>query len=303
MSIKDTGYSKDVIVGNIYKPPKDNYDIENINTFTTEIENAIHELDRRNSEILIAGDYNINLLNLDVRQAFSDFFDSMLANSLFPRITLPTRLDKNSCTLIDNIYFKLSPLFADATSGIIFSRISDHFPYFVGLKLQVSSNDKKSRFEKVCTNKENGTHALLESLRAANTYELLDDNPYSNPNLNYNKLHSCIMELKEKHLSYKLVKFNKYKHKGNKWITNGIIKSPKFRDKLYKEMRSLNTNSPSHATIKQNLTVYNQLLKKSIREAKTIYYNNEFNQIDLTCVKCGIPYRKLFTSRRTITLA
>ena len=43
-------------------------------------------------------------------------------------------------------------------------------------------------------------------------------------------------------------------------------------------MRSLNTNSPSYATIKQNLTVYNQLLKKSIREAKTIYYNNEFNQ-------------------------
>ena len=86
------------------------------------------------------------------------------------------------------------------------------------------------------------------------------------------------MELKEKHLSYKLVEFNKYKHKGNKWITNGIIKSLKFRDKLYKEMRSLNTNSPSYATIKQNLTVYNQLLKKLIREAKTIYYNNEFNQ-------------------------
>ena len=142
VSIKGTGHNKDVIVGNIYKPPKD-YDIENINTFTTEIENVIHELDRRNSEILIAGDYNINLLNLDVRQAFSDFFYSMLANSLFPRITLPTRLDKNSCTLIDNIYFKLSPLFADATSGIIFSRISDHFPYFIGLRLQVSSNDKK----------------------------------------------------------------------------------------------------------------------------------------------------------------
>ena len=86
------------------------------------------------------------------------------------------------------------------------------------------------------------------------------------------------MELKEKHLSYKLVKFNQYKHKGNKWITNDRIKSPKFRDKLYKEMRYLNTSSPSYATIKQNLTVYNQLLKKSIREAKTIYYNNEFNQ-------------------------
>ena len=242
VSIKATGHNKDVIVGNIYKPPKDNYNIENINTFTTEIENVIHELDRRNSEILIAGDYNINLLNPGVRQAFSDFFDSMLANGLFPRITLPTRLDKNSCTLIDNIYFKLSPLFTEANSGIIFSWISDHFPYFPGLRLQVSSNDKKSRFVKVYTNKENGTQALLESLRAAST--LLADNPYSNPNLNYNKLHSCIMELKEKHLSYKLIKFNQYKHKGNKWITNGIIKSLEFRDKSYKEMRSLNKNSP-----------------------------------------------------------
>ena len=69
------------------------------------------------------------------------------------------------------------------------------------------------------------------------------------------------MELKEKHLSYRLVKFNKYKHQGNQWITNGIVKSLKFRDKLYREMRSLNTNSPPYATIEQNLTVYNQLLK------------------------------------------
>ena len=136
VSIKGTGHNKDLIVGNIYKPAKDNYNIENINAFTTDIENVIHDLNRKNSEILIAGDYNINLLNLDMRQAFSDFFDSMLSNSFFPRITLPTRLDKNSCTLIDNINFKLSPLFPDATSGIICSRMSDHFPYFISLKLQ-----------------------------------------------------------------------------------------------------------------------------------------------------------------------
>ena len=148
MSIKGTGHNKDVIVVNIYQPPKDNYIIENINTFKTEIDNVIHELDRRNSEILIAGECNINLLILDARQAFSDFFDSMLANSLFPRITFPSRLDKNSCIMISSIYFKLSSLFTDATSGIIFSRISDHFPYILGLKLQVSSNDKKSRFVK-----------------------------------------------------------------------------------------------------------------------------------------------------------
>ena len=73
VSIKGTGHNKDIIVGNMYKPPKDDYNIKNINAFTTDIENVIHELNRKNSEILIAGDYNINLLNLDMRQAFSDF--------------------------------------------------------------------------------------------------------------------------------------------------------------------------------------------------------------------------------------
>ena len=124
ISIKGTGHNKNIIVGNIYKPPKDNYNIENISTFTDEFENVIHVLEKLNSEILIAGDYNINLLNLDIRQAFSDFFDSMLSNSFYPRITLPTRLGKNTCTLIDNIYFKLSSIFMDATAGIVLTRTS-----------------------------------------------------------------------------------------------------------------------------------------------------------------------------------
>ena len=55
VSIKGTGYNKDIIIGNIYKPPKDNYNIKNINVFTTDIKNVTHELNRKNSEILIAG--------------------------------------------------------------------------------------------------------------------------------------------------------------------------------------------------------------------------------------------------------
>ena len=107
-----------------------------------------------------------------------------------------------------------------------------------------------------------GTRALLESLRNANVHEFLDDNPYAKPNINYNKLHSCIIELKEKHLSYKLIKFNKYENKGNKLITNGIIKSLKFRDKLYKEMKSLEPNSSSYFKTTQNLSADSQSLKK-----------------------------------------
>ena len=65
--------------------------------------------------------------------------------------------------------------------------------------------------------------------------------------------------------------FGAASHKGNEWITNGIIKSLKFRDKIYKEMQSLDANSSSYFTTKQNSSVCNQLLKKSKREAKTMY--------------------------------
>ena len=75
VSIKGARHNKDIVVGNIYIGLfKDNYNIENINAFTSDIENAILELNRKNSQMVIAGDYNINLLNLDVRQAFRDFF-------------------------------------------------------------------------------------------------------------------------------------------------------------------------------------------------------------------------------------
>ena len=70
-----------------------------------------------------------------------------------------------------------------ATSEIICSRMSDHFPYFIGLKIQGTSKDKKITL-KACPDKESGTRALLKSLRNANIHELLDDNQYADPNIN-----------------------------------------------------------------------------------------------------------------------
>ena len=64
----------------------------------------LSELKDISAEVLIAGDFNINLLDMDTRQAFEDFFDSMLSNGFYPSITSPTRLGTNKCSLIDNIY-------------------------------------------------------------------------------------------------------------------------------------------------------------------------------------------------------
>ena len=95
------------------------------------MEAVLPSLKNTNAEVVLSGDYNINLLNLECRLSFEEFLDFMLSNSFYPQITIPTRLDRNICTLIDDIFFmKLSSWFKDRTAVIIFTRISDHFPVF-----------------------------------------------------------------------------------------------------------------------------------------------------------------------------
>ena len=104
----------------------------------------------------------------------------------------------------------------------------------------------------------------------------LNPDPFSNPNENYDKFHNHLTKLKDKHLPYKFIKFNKYKHKDSNWITRGVLNSIKYRDGIYKNLRKTNKSTTRYQEFKQQLRVYNTILKKTIREAKFSYYNRQF---------------------------
>ena len=55
--------TKNIILGNIYKPPLNNNNNDNIQTFINEVEPVISQLNHANSNIILTGDYNIDLLN------------------------------------------------------------------------------------------------------------------------------------------------------------------------------------------------------------------------------------------------
>ncbi len=93
--------------------------------------------------------------------------------------------------------------------------------------------------------------------------------PTADPNSNYNTLCKDILRSKNKHMPSKWVKFNKYKHS---WITQGLLKSIKYRDNLYKRLKLTDTNSANYDTININLKTYNGLLKTSVRAARQIYF-------------------------------
>ena len=116
------------------------------------------------------------------------------------------------------------------------------------------------------------TNEALQNFRndieKSNIFDLLGQDPYQDPNTNYNKLHNKLMKLKEKNLHIRFKKFDKHKHKGNKWITKGMIKPIKYKDQLYKALRGTAQSDASYTARKHNLSAWNKILKKYIREAK-----------------------------------
>ena len=74
----------------------------------------------------------------------------------------------------------------------------------------------------------------------------------------------------------KLVKFNKYKHKKSMWITQGILRSIQYGDKLYKKIKLTHPNPSNYEIININLKTCNTILKRTIRAAKKVYFESRF---------------------------
>ena len=66
------GLAKDIIIGNIYRLPRNLN--ENYKQFLSEFTPIISSFDRTNSDVIIAGDFNINLLKINENEVFADFF-------------------------------------------------------------------------------------------------------------------------------------------------------------------------------------------------------------------------------------
>ena len=258
-----------LILGNIYRPPRDN--IENYQCFIEEFENVIKSFD---NNLIICGDFNIDLLRFNEKNIINAFLENILSNGLIPKITYPTRLTENNGTIIDNAFVKISQNFSRTTSGIGITAISDHLPYIVCLDYLANKKIpiKYTRVTKY--NNENLEKLSNHLIRLNLVEEFKNGNP--NINTNYNKFHDLLTDAVKSHIPTKLVKYKKYKHKYSKWITRGIINSIKFRDRLYHKVKCTSTNSNLYNTYKVNLNTYNKILKKLIREAKRTFYHNEF---------------------------
>ena len=88
----------------------------------------LEKLSHENKQILIMGDFNMNLLNYDDKNT-ENFLDTMFPYSYLPFINTPTRVTGHSKTLIDIIFYNKPML--NITAGNISSIISDHLIQFL----------------------------------------------------------------------------------------------------------------------------------------------------------------------------
>ena len=136
------------------------------------------------------------------------------------------------------------------------------------------------KYIKICVQSEYAFNNFKKGVQSLNIHDSLDNNSFANPNNNYNILINKLTQEKEIHMSDKIVKFIKQKHKKTTGITTGIIKSIKYRDNLYLRFKHTDPKTASYLDIKTNLRTYNSILKKSIREAKRIHFSRIFIQCE-----------------------
>ena len=116
---------KNLIIGCVYKHP--NHEVKDFTN--NHMMPLLDRLSNENKDIMIMGDFNVNILNCNDDRNTSNFLDAMLSHSFLSFITTPNRITRNTKTLIDNIFYN-KPL-NDIISGNLSSIISGHLIQFL----------------------------------------------------------------------------------------------------------------------------------------------------------------------------
>ena len=110
---------------------------------------------------------------------------------------------------------------------------------------------------------------ISHELETTDWNALLKTRLSENPDTNYNIFINKFLEIKNKYMPKKIVKFKPYKHKLNPWMNESLIQKIKQKDKLYKKWKSTYPNNPMCKTYKENFQTFSDKVKKRYFPSKT----------------------------------
>ena len=261
------------VIGNIYRLPL--YDSDNLTSFTNEYIEILNTLRNRSKFVYLCGDFNIDLLKMSSNNNYNMFFDNVISSGFAPKITLPTRICDTSSTLIDNVY--TNTIDKKHTSGILIRPISDHQMYFCMLNENYTKANNAHRYIEVEVCNEYSIDQFRNEIANANIYDKLDLSPSANPNKNYELLAEQLQIAKSTHMPKKIKRFNKRKHKKEKWMNNELLTQIVRKNKMYVEWKTTPVTNVDHELIKLRFKSYEKNVRFAIQEAKKSYFNRIFD--------------------------
>ena len=220
-------------------------------------------LEKINSNCIILGDLNINLISYNNKSInLVNFFREF---SFIPCITKPTRVTNNSVSLIDHIW---TNIIEDAVieSKIIFSDVSDHFPVVLNLPMTSGCNTYKTiSYRRSGEIYDNDFKNHLENCNFDNLMEM------NNVDEAFERFSEIVYNIYDE--SYpQVVKNIRVIDSKKPWLTSGLKQSIKNKNRLYKKFLK------RPITYGEEYRRYRNIVTRTIKASKNKYYRDKFDQ-------------------------
>ena len=252
--------SNNTIIGVIYRPPA-----MNVQSFVEYLSQTLARVNTEKKVCYILGDFNLDVSRCDSRTEVQSFLDIMHSSSFIPLIDKPTRITDTSATIIDLIF---TNDLNTPKSRILVTDISDHYPVFCYSDRISSENSCRIgtlKYRQINDNSKIAFKEFIDGLGWESVYSELD------AQIAYSNFMQELSMAYEAH--FPILERRSTKSDLNPWLTSGIKKSIKNKNKLYIRYR----NRPNIYNKIQYLR-YKYSLAKIISTAKKSFYQTKISE-------------------------
>ena len=172
----------------------------------------------------IMGDFNLDLLKHELHCPTEKFLDTMYANSYILMINRPTRVTRDTCTLIGNIFANNYSIDSHFVSGILKADITDHYIIFHIIKDKDGKIDNSSEYKTVKIINESRTSRFIEIIQNTDWPVL---NSHRDCQTYFTKLYALFKTIYDGSFPLSRVKM-RYRN-CLPWLTEGLKRSIKYK--------------------------------------------------------------------------
>ena len=278
-------YTKNIIVNVTYRQPAGN-----IKVFENCLNNLLSTKKHNNKTVYLTGDFNLNLLDYKTNAKVKSYLDIVFSHSFMPLINKPTRISKNNATIIDHLLTN-SFINCNHKTGVVKTDISDHFPVFLITEIKLESSTKNDfAFTRKFTDK--SLKDFKETLLNVDWDSVLTE---KDPNTAYNEFSRIFLLHYDIFFPKKKIKIKK-KNLASPWITKGIVKSSKRKQKLYEKF--LKRKTPQNEETYKN---YKRLFETIKHKSKAIYFNDQLRKYQSNVKKTWDVIKEVIGSTKSVS--